>query len=190
VSTLDRRGGTALLLIDLQVDVLGPCTDADQVVARTAHLLDRARTAGVPVVHVQHSEPGLEPGTAGWPIVEAVRPAADEPVVHKRYRDSFAGTDLAAVLADLDVDRLVIAGAQSDYCVRATVHRAAIEGYDVTLVADCHTTTGQDVGGQHLTGAQLIAHCTANVAGLRAPGVTICVADHRAVPLGPVAATA
>jgi nicotinamidase-related amidase len=109
VSTLDRRGGTALLLIDLQVDVLGPCTDADQVVARTAHLLDRARTAGVPVVHVQHSEPGLEPGTAGWPIVEAVRPAADEPVVHKRYRDSFAGTDLAAVLADLDVDRLVIA---------------------------------------------------------------------------------
>jgi nicotinamidase-related amidase len=190
VTTLDRRGGTALLLIDLQVEVLAPCTDAEQVVTRTAHLLARARAEGVPVVHVQHTEPGLEPGTVGWPIVDPVRPAPGEPVVHKRYRDSFAGTDLAAVLADLDVDRLVVAGAQSDYCVRATVHRAAIEGYDVTLVADCHTTTGQDVGGQHLTGAQVVAHCTANVAGLRHPGVTIIVADHRAVPLGPVPVTA
>ncbi len=147
-----RPGGTALVLIDLQVDVLAPCGDVPGVLERTARLLARARSSGVPVAH-------------------------------KRYRDAFAGTDLTEVLAAAGADRLVVAGAQSDCCVRATLHRAAVEGYDLTLVADCHTTTGQDAAGVHLTAEQVVAHCTADIAGLRYPGRTIGVAPHDTVPL-------
>lgn len=183
MSALDRPGGTALLLVDLQEDVLAPCVDVPGVLARTARLLARARTAAVPVVHVQHTGGGLEPGTPGWQIAAQVRPTAGEPVVHKRFRDSFTDTDLDDVLAAAGVDRLVIAGAQSDFCVRTTTHRAAVEGYDVTLVSDCHTTTDQNPGGQHLSAAHVVAHCTANIAGLRYPGVAIGVAPHDTVAL-------
>ncbi|HEY0216136.1 MAG TPA: cysteine hydrolase family protein [Cellulomonas sp.] len=183
MSTPVRPGGTALVLIDLQVDVLAPCGDVPGVLERTARLLARARSSGVPVVHVQHSEEGLDPGTPGWQIAAPVRPVDGEPVVHKRYRDAFAGTDLTEVLAAAGADRLVVAGAQSDCCVRATLHRAAVEGYDLTPVADCHTTTGQDAAGVHLTAEQVVAHCTADIAGLRYPGRTIGVAPHDTVPL-------
>lgn len=183
MSTLDRRGGTALLLIDLQNGVLATCTDADGVLERTARLLSRARADGTPVVHVQHEDAGLRPGTADWQLAEAVRPVDGEPVVAKRYRDAFVDTALAEQLAAAGVDRLVVAGAQSDFCVRHTAQRAAIEGYDVTLVSDCHTTEDVDTGGQHLTGAQIVAHTTANFASLRYPGRTLTAEPHDTVRL-------
>jgi isochorismate hydrolase len=60
--------------------------------------------------------------------------------VHKRYGDSFEATDLAEILAGHGVGRLVVAGAQTDACIRATIHGAFVRGYDVTLVGDGHTT--------------------------------------------------
>ncbi len=183
MSTLDRPGGTALLVIDLQDGVLATCTDVDGVLERTARLLARARANGTPVVHVQHEDPGLRPGSPDWQLAAAVRPVGDEPVVAKRYRDAFAGTGLAALLEGYGVDRLVVAGAQSDYCVRSTSLRAAAEGYDVTLVSDCHTTEDVDAEGEHLTGAQIVAHTTATFAGLRYPGQAFAAEPHDTVRL-------
>ncbi|WP_020013826.1 isochorismatase family protein [Promicromonospora sukumoe] len=175
---------TAVLLIDLQADVVRGCFDADGVVARSAALAERARAAGTPVVWVQHHEPGLERDTPGWAFADGLARHPDEPLVHKAYRDSFADTDLGEVLTGLGTTRLVVAGAQSDFCVRTTTQRAAALGYDVTLVSDAHTTTDTEWDGVPITGEQIVAHTNMYFSGLRYPGATFGVARHDEVPLG------
>ncbi|NBU16288.1 MAG: isochorismatase family protein, partial [Actinobacteria bacterium] len=103
MSTLEGRTATALVVIDVQVAVVEQAHDRDGVVARIGTLVDRARAAGVPVVWVQHSDDELERGTTGWQIAPALAPAADEPVVHKSFGDSFEATTLGEVLASRSV---------------------------------------------------------------------------------------
>jgi nicotinamidase-related amidase len=178
---------TVLLVVDLQVGVLPGCVDAHGVVARTAALVDRARAAGTPVVWVQdHGSFGV--GTAEWELEPPLRRLADEPLVRKEYRDAFAATDLADVLAGLGATRLVVAGAQSDYCIRTTTQAAAARGFDVTLVSDAHTTTDARYDGVTISGEQIVAHTTMYFRGLRYPGQRFAVATHDLVQLADVSA--
>lgn len=173
---------TVLLVIDLQVGVLPGCIDAAGVVARTAALVDRARASGVPVVWVQdHQAFGV--GSAQWGLEPPLQRRRDEPVVGKEYRDAFAATDLADVLAGLGATHLVVAGAQSDYCIRTTTQAAAARGFDVTLASDAHTTTDAEYDGVPITGEQIIAHTTMYFRGLRYPGQRFAVAAHDRVRL-------
>lgn len=176
-----RPGRTAVLVIDLQVGVLPGCFDADGVLSRAAALVDRARLEGVPVVWVHHDPVGV--GTPDWDLAAPLRRLAGEPLVRKDFRDAFAGTELHGVLAGLGVTRLVVVGAQSDFCIRTTTQRAAAEGYDVTLVGDAHTTTDSDWDGVTITGEQIIAHTNMYFSGLRYPGQSIGVQSHDAVVL-------
>ncbi|UZN01572.1 cysteine hydrolase family protein [Cellulomonas sp. S1-8] len=157
MTTLENRHRTALLVIDPQVGVVGGAHDRDGVVSRVAGLVDRARTEGTPVVWVQHSSDELPLGTEPWQIVPELTVRDGEPVVHKRYGDSFEGTDLEDVLAGADVGRLVVAGAQTDGCVRATLHGGFTRGYDVTLVSDAHTTEDLTAWGAPAP-ADVVAH--------------------------------
>ncbi len=140
MTTLTDRPNTALLVIDVQNDVVGGAHNRDGVVANIAVLVDKARAAEVPVVWVQHSSEHMPQGSDGWQYVPELEQADREPVVHKRYPDSFEETELEAVLAERKVGRLVVAGAQTDECIRSTLHGAIVRGYDATLVADAHTT--------------------------------------------------
>jgi len=131
----------ALLVVDVQVDVMATCVDAERTTANIAALVDRARAAGTPVIWVRHNADNeLVLGTPGWEIVPALEPAAGEPVVDKRYGDSFAETDLADRMAELGADSLVLCGAQTDACIRSTFYGGLYRGYPVTLVSDAHTT--------------------------------------------------
>ena len=140
MTTLTDRPHTALLLIDVQNAVVGGAHDRDAVVGNCVRLVDKAREADVPVVWVQHSADEMPVGSDGWQYVPELLQGEDEPVVHKRYPDSFEETDLEDVLARLGIGRLVVAGAQTDECVRSTLHGAVVRGYDATLVSDAHTT--------------------------------------------------
>lgn len=145
MTTLTDRPRTALVVIDVQNGVMAGSHDRDAVVANIVTLVDRARAADVPVVWVQHSSDELPQGSEEWDIVPELRgpgPARrdDEPLVHKRYGDSFEDTDLEAVLAQRGVGRLIVSGAQTDACVRSTLHGAFARGYDATLVSDAHST--------------------------------------------------
>lgn len=140
MTTLADRPATALLVIDVQNDVVGGAYNRDGVVANIAVLVDKARAANVPVVWVQHSSEQLAEGSEGWKYVPELSQEAAEPVVHKRYADSFEETNLEAVLAERRVGHLIVAGAQTDECIRSTLHGAIVRGYDATLVADAHTT--------------------------------------------------
>ena len=140
MSTLTDRPNTALLVIDVQNGVVGGSIKRDEVVGNIASLVDRARAAEVPIVWVQHTSDELPTGSDQWQYVPELKQDDAEPVVHKRYGDSFEATDLEDVLAERGIGRLVIAGAQTDCCILATLHGAAVRGYDATLVADAHTT--------------------------------------------------
>jgi nicotinamidase-related amidase len=140
MTTLDNRPHSALLVVDVQRGVVAETHDRDAVVANVATLVEHAREAGVDVVWVAHNDDNLPRDSEKWQYVpELVRQEA-EPLVHKRYGDAFEDTELESVLAERGVGRLVVAGAQTDECIRSTLHGAITRGYDATLVGDAHTT--------------------------------------------------
>jgi nicotinamidase-related amidase len=134
------RPNTALLVIDVQNGVVGDAYERDTVVANVGAVVEKARAADVPVIWVQHSSDNLAQGSEQWKIVPELSPDESEPLVQKRYPDSFDETTLESLLADFAVGRLVVVGAQTDECVRSTLHGAVVRGYDATLVSDAHTT--------------------------------------------------
>jgi len=131
---------TALLVIDVQHGNTAEGWDREGVIGRIRGLIDRARADEVPVIWIQHEAGPFVPGSETWQIVEEVRPGDGDPVVGKRYNDSFADTDLKARLDALGATRLVLCGAATDACIRSTAGRSQVEGYDTVLVADGHTT--------------------------------------------------
>lgn len=147
MTTLTGRANTGLLVVDVQNGVVDGAHERDAVVANVASLVDKARRAGVPVIWVQHSDEELEQGSDPWRLVPELAPGDGEPLVHKRYGDSFEETDLEEVLARHRIGRLVVAGAQTDACIRSTLHGALVRGYDATLVSDAHTTEDQTAWG-------------------------------------------
>ncbi|HEX3706699.1 MAG TPA: cysteine hydrolase family protein [Mycobacteriales bacterium] len=141
MTTLPDRPNAALLVVDVQHGAVDGTPRRDEVISTIAALVDRARREGVPVVWVQHNDDGpMARGSDSWQYVAELRRSHDEPLVEKRYGDSFEDTDLEAVLAERGVGRLIVAGAQTDMCIRSTLHGAFARGYDATLVADAHTT--------------------------------------------------
>ncbi|MFJ6416554.1 cysteine hydrolase family protein [Paeniglutamicibacter sp. NPDC091659] len=174
MTMLENRENTALLVVDVQVDVMGEAYEREATVGRIATLVDSARAAGTPVVWVQHSDQELKRGTPGWEIVPELKPQESEAVVHKSYGDSFEATDLETVLAATGVGHLVVAGAESDACIRSTIHGAFTRGYDVTLVGDAHTSGDRSAWGAPPPEA-VIAHMNLYWQYQRAPERTAAV---------------
>src|SRR5205807_8606590 len=132
----------------VQRGLIEPAYRSKEVLHAINTLLTGARSSTTPVIYVQHDEPkghGLEVGTAAWQIHPAIAPKAGEPVVHKRASDSFYDTSLQEELQARGIKHLVIVGGQTDYCIDTTCRRATTMGYNVTLVADAHTTEDNDL---------------------------------------------
>jgi nicotinamidase-related amidase len=136
---------TALILIDAQRNMLegdAPVAGAAQLRPVLESLLERARTAGVPVVHVQNEGPAGEPdepGTPGWELALAAREG--EPVLRKQVPDAFAADPkLAGWLREQGVEEVVLAGAQSEFCVEATARGALAAEFRVVVPAGGHGT--------------------------------------------------
>jgi isochorismate hydrolase len=180
MSTLQDRPHTALVVVDVQNDVVATAHERDAVVANIASLVDRAREEQVPVVWVQHNADSMARGSDGWQIVSELRPGADEPLVDKRYGDSFEDTTLESVLAGLRVGRLVVVGAQTDACIRSTLHGAFVRGYDTTLVTDAHTTEDLSQWGAPAP-SQVIAHTNLYWSFQTAPGRTAATVETKNV---------
>jgi nicotinamidase-related amidase len=147
MTTLQDRPKTALLVIDVQNGVVGGAHERDAVVANVGSLVEKARREQVPVVWVQHSDEELTKGSDGWRIVPELTPVDAEPHVEKSYGDSFEATTLESLLSELGVGRLVVVGAETDACIRSTLHGALVRGYDATLVSDAHTTGDKSAWG-------------------------------------------
>jgi nicotinamidase-related amidase len=169
MTTLENRPNTALLVVDVQQGVVEGSPGRDTVVANIGSLVEKARQDDVPVVWVQHSDEGLAKGSDAWKIVAELSPDEAEPLIEKSYGDSFEDTDLETVLSGLGVGRLVVVGAQTDACIRSTLHGAFARGYDATLVSDAHTTEDQTEWGAPPP-EQVIAHTNLYWTYQSAPG--------------------
>lgn len=171
MTTLRNRPHDALVVIDVQVGVVAAASGRDEVVASIAQLVDRARRAGVPVIWVQHSSDELQPGSEVWRYVPELVREASEPLIEKRYGDAFEATQLEDVLQQLKVGRLLICGAQTDACIRSTLHGALARGYDTILISDAHTTEDLTAWGAPPP-EQVIAHTNLYWSDQQAPGRT------------------
>lgn len=183
MTTLENRPNTALLLVDVQNGVVEGAHERDAVVAKIGSLVEKARSERVPVVWVQHNDEQLARGSEGWRIVPELSPGDAEPLVEKNYADSFEDTVLESVLSGLGVGRLVVAGAQTDECIRSTIHGAFVRGYDTTLVSDAHTTEDQTEWGAPPPD-QVIAHTNLYWAYHKAPRRTAGTVETKDVDFG------
>jgi nicotinamidase-related amidase len=171
MTTLQNRPNTALLVIDVQAGVVAGNHERDAVVANVATLVDKAREQDVPVVWVQHNDDGLVRGSNEWQLVPELKRDDVEPLIDKSYGDAFEDTNLEGVLSDLSVGRLIVAGAQTDMCIRSTLHGALARGYDATLVSDAHTTEDLSTWGAP-SPDMVIAHTNMYWKHQTAPGRT------------------
>ena len=156
----------------MQRGVIADAVGVDDVVANISTLVDKARAEGVPVIWVQHSDDELSQGSDAWQYVDELQRADDEPVVHKTYGDSFEDTDLESILSEQSVGHLVVTGAQTDACIRSTLHGALARGYDATLVADAHTTEDMRQWGSPISADQAIEYTNLYWSFSNAPGRT------------------
>jgi len=151
---------TALLIIDMQVGLFiaeTPRHDAGGVVQRINALAAATRRSRGAVIFIQHDGPAgdpFEPGSAGWQLLASLDRRPEDTVVHKRACDAFYETQLAEVLARHGARELVVTGCATDFCVDTTVRAAASRDYEVTVVADGHTTADRP----HVDAVSLIRH--------------------------------
>ena len=157
MTSLTDRPNTALVVVDVQNAVVAGAHLRDDVIANINALVDKARSEEVTVVWVQHADDELVEHSDGWYYVPELQRRESEPLVHKQYGDSFEDTSLESELAKRGVGRVIVTGAQTDACIRATLHGAFVRGYDTVLVSDAHTT--EDLSNYGLpTADKVIAH--------------------------------
>jgi nicotinamidase-related amidase len=183
MTTFENRPNTALLVVDVQNGVVEGAHERDAVVANVGSLVEKARREDVPVVWVQHSDEQLASGSEPWQIVPELTPADGEPLIAREYGDSFEDTTLESVLSGLGVGRLVVAGAQTDACIRSTLHGALVRGYDASLVSDAHTTEDQSAWGAPPPD-KVIAHTNLYWKYQTAPGRTAGTVETKDVDFG------
>jgi len=172
MSLFTDRSGVALLVIDVQVDVVADAHKRDAVVGNINSLVEQARKSDVPVVWVQHNDEWMTIDSPEWQLVPELEPLPGEPIVNKQYRSSFEATELESVLANLDAARLIVTGAQTNNCIRHTIHSALERGYDVTLVEDAHTTSDFEWDNGIVTAASVIDEQNASLQEYGLPGRT------------------
>ncbi|MEK8071528.1 isochorismatase family protein [Rhodococcoides navarretei] len=172
MTTLLHRPATALVIIDVQNDVMVGVHDRQRVIDNIVTLVSRARYTSTPVIWVQHSSQKELPfGTDGWKLLDELPMDPRDPLVHKKHGDAFEDTGLETELAASGVGHVVIAGAHTDFCIRSTLHGALVRGYDVTLVSDAHTAEDLSDWGAPPP-AQVIAHTNMYWDNQTAPGRT------------------
>jgi nicotinamidase-related amidase len=169
--TLENRPNTALLVVDVQQGVVEEAHEREAVVTNINVLVSKARAEEIPIIWVQHNGEGLVRDTDEWQLAAELDPSEADPLVHKKHGDSFEGTDLEDVLAGLAVGRLIVVGAESDACIRSTIHGAFARGYDTMLVSDAHTTGDKTQWGAPPPDA-VIAHTNLYWTYQSAPGKT------------------
>lgn len=171
MATVREGNKTVLVIVDVQVGVVADAWDAARVVGRVARTVERARAQGVPVLWVQHTSDELPTGSAPWQWVPELVPAPGETRVHKRFNSGFEDTVLETELARLGATRIVLAGAATNWCIRATAYAALERGYDLTLVSDAHTTETMVLDdGVTLAAADVVRELNIAMTWLRYPG--------------------
>lgn len=169
------RGGnqSALVVVDVQVGVVRSAWDAGRVIGNVARAVERARAQGAPVIWVQHSDEDLVFDSPDWQWAPELVPQDGEPLIHKHFNSSFEDTTLEDELARRGVSHVVLAGAATNWCIRATAYGALDRGYDLTLAKDAHTTKTMELGnGSKIEAESMVQDLNIAMQWLSYPGRT------------------
>jgi len=162
-----------LLVVDVQVGVMQHAWDSTRIIQNIVTAVEKARNQGVPVIWVQHSDDELVHGSPDWQLVPELMPAEGEVRIYKRYNAAFEETPLEEVLAQLGATHIVLAGAATNWCIRATAYAALERGYDLTLVSDAHTTGTQELeDGTRIEASHVIQELNLVMTWISYPGRT------------------
>jgi len=173
MATVREGSKGVLLVVDVQVGVTNDAWDAPRIIHNVARTVERARAQRVPVIWVQHADKDLVYGSQAWQWVPDLTPADNEPLIHKRFNSSFEQTALDEELAKIGATHIVLAGAATNWCIRATAYGALERGYDLTLVKDAHTTGSMELGnGVTIAAANVIDELNIAMTWLSYPGRT------------------
>jgi nicotinamidase-related amidase len=169
-----REGNkSVLLVVDAQVGVLRSAWETPQIIKNIVLAVEKARSQGIPVIWVQHADNELIHGSPDWQLVPELVPAEGEIRINKNFNSSFEQTQLEETLARFGVTRIVLAGAATNWCIRATGYGALDRGYDLTLLKDAHTTeTIQFEDGTKIEAADIILELNIAMKWLSYPGRT------------------
>lgn len=171
MATIGEGNKAALVVVDVQVGVMREAWDASRVVGNVARAVERARAESVPVLWVQHTDQDLPKESPQWQWVPELVPTESEPRVHKQFNSSFEQTSLQSELAALGITHIILAGAATNWCIRATAYGALERGYDVTLLSDAHTTeTIQLENGVMIEAADVVQELNIAMQWLAYPG--------------------
>ena len=136
-----REGNKAILLVvDVQVGVMRTVWDAPRIIKNIGIAVEKSRRQDIPVIWVQHSDNELVYGSSDWQLVPELSPAEGEMQINKQFNSSFEQTPLEEMLARFAATHIVLVGAATNWCIRATAYGALDRGYDLTLIKDAHTT--------------------------------------------------
>lgn len=173
MATVREGNQGVLLVVDVQVGVMNEAWDSARIVQNVSRAVDRARAQDVPVIWVQHADEDLPHGSPAWQWVPELVPAPGEPLIHKQFNSSFEQTPLDEELAQRGATHIVLAGAASNWCIRATAYGALERGYDLTLVKDAHTTGSLDLeNGVTIEAANIVRELNTAMTWLSYPGRT------------------
>lgn len=137
----------ALVVIDMQnslVNGIQTIYKGQEIIKNIIELVDKAHEAKIPVIFVQHTtqEPGspMEKDSLGWQIIPEIPANVNDYFITKYTPDSFYQTNLMDILKANEVDKLLICGLQTEYCIDTTCRRAFTLGYDTYLIEDANST--------------------------------------------------
>jgi nicotinamidase-related amidase len=147
---------SALIVVDAQVGVLAPIWDSARVVGNLERLVAKARSEKALIVWVQHSDDELKFGSDAWKLAPGFVPATAEITIHKKYNSSFAETILDQQLRSHGISRIILAGAATNWCIRATAYAAVDRGYNLALVSDAHSTESMQFKDGRVVSAESI----------------------------------
>ena len=173
MATVREGNMGVLVVVDVQVGVVSESWDTPRIVQNVAHAVERARAQGVPVIWVQHADDELVYGSPAWEWAPELQPAEGELRIHKHFNSSFEETALEEELAKLGATHIALAGAATNWCIRATAYGALDRGYDLTLIKDAHTTGTMELeGGATIEAADIIRELNIAMTWLSYPGRT------------------
>jgi nicotinamidase-related amidase len=173
MATVRKGNKGVLLIVDTQVGVMSESWEAPRIIKNLARAVERARALGVPVIWVQHSDQELSYGSPEWQLVPELVPLGGESLIDKKFNSAFEQTLLEQELANLGVTHIVLAGAATNWCIRATAYGALDRGYDMTLIKDAHTTGTMELeDGTKIEAANIIYELNAVMTWVSYPGRT------------------
>lgn len=147
-----------LLIIDMQKAIADEKPYAyEEVEKNIAKLLNHYRNNNFPIIFIQHdgskgSE--FEPGINSWEIVDKLKPQESEIIINKKYNSAFKKTTLESELIKKGINKLIIVGMQTEYCIDTTIRVAFEKGYEIIIPEMTNTTVDNGL----LTGEQIYKH--------------------------------